>query len=426
MGNFINVDRKNIIDSLVQGYKDRLVSNPFYQYIDKTATITDWFNINTEKSTLDEALKVYESLLGAGSPLKYNRIQNFYVYGIERIQLQIETGDFGLSGDIEGEAIILPNTIIPTPGDFFRITYTDKRYLFKILSVTPDTLENGANFFKVSYKYDKATDESILDQLDGDYSFMINNLGTQFKPLIRSTDYNLIEILDEVSVQLKRYYKRLFFSERVQSFIYNEHGANFYDPFLTEFIIRNKILQDNGEFIYIAQQIYLDPHFALEYDKSMFRSVELRDRDNLSIRTKAIGEYINQPNSLLSIRKESYFRVKQIPLNVNPLVPFVNSFEEELYWKIKTGDLFPGNDIRNIIIKYFKKEMVSKTDINLLDTMDYSVDTSLFYKIPLIIFILEYNIKVLMGMAQISGDIVTSGRNVVVQGEYVEWNEAQW
>ena len=97
--------------SLVESYKDRL-KNPYYTQTDKKATIVTYYNINKAKSTLDEGLKIEYSRLGKDSPLRFNRIHNFFIYGLERISTQLESGDFGIvASDIEGEAIILPNTI---------------------------------------------------------------------------------------------------------------------------------------------------------------------------------------------------------------------------------------------------------------------------------------------------------------------------
>ena len=45
-------------------------------------------------------------------------------------------GDFGLeSSEVTGEAVILPNTIIPYVGDYFRLYQIDKPYLFSVTKV---------------------------------------------------------------------------------------------------------------------------------------------------------------------------------------------------------------------------------------------------------------------------------------------------
>ena len=79
----------------------------------------------------------------------YWEIKDFMIYGIEQIAVQMTNDDFGpTASEIEGEAIILPNTIIPYVGDYFNIDYTDEKLLFRITDATPDTLENGSTLQK--------------------------------------------------------------------------------------------------------------------------------------------------------------------------------------------------------------------------------------------------------------------------------------
>ena len=136
MSKFINTQNRVVIDSLVEGLKESIRDNPYYMHNDKKATITTYFNVNLKKSTLDESLRTNYSNLGEDSPLRYNKINNFYLYGIERISTDLDLGDYGISaGDIEGEAIILPNTIIPYPQDYFYINYLKLNAYYSFLFV---------------------------------------------------------------------------------------------------------------------------------------------------------------------------------------------------------------------------------------------------------------------------------------------------
>ena len=152
MSKFINTKQKVVLQSLVDGFKEKL-NNPYYIHMDKKPNVTCYYNQNIHASTLDEGSKLQYSPLGSDSPTKYNMIKDFYLYGIERIYTDYENGEWGLeSSSIEGDAIILPNTIVPIANDYFTIDYLDQKLLFKVTSVTADTIENGANFYKIQYK----------------------------------------------------------------------------------------------------------------------------------------------------------------------------------------------------------------------------------------------------------------------------------
>ena len=126
-GKFINTEHRDNIDSLVVGLKD-ILKNPYYKWNDKSGTAVVYFNQNKEATTLDEASKLYYADIGINSPIKYNMIEDFMLYGIEQIAISMENGDFGPeASEISGEAIILPNTITPYPGDYFHIIYVEGR-----------------------------------------------------------------------------------------------------------------------------------------------------------------------------------------------------------------------------------------------------------------------------------------------------------
>lgn len=386
-GKFINTKRKDTIDSLIDGFKER-IKNPYYLHIDQKPTLTTFYNPNIEASTLDEGLKIVYSSTGEDSPLKYDKINNMFIYGLEKIIISLDNGEFGLEGDsIEGEGIILPNTFIPFPQAYFMIHYLNKNYLFKVINVSQDTLESGANFYRIAYKYEDEEDEKIQEQVVREYNMIVDNIGTQFKAIIRTNDYNFINEIQDISNQLKLYYKHLFYNDRVQTFIYNQEGGNIYDPYMIEFIKRNGILIGDGEFIYIDQQIYLEPMFGVMYNKSFLRKLELCEKSNLSNNNKIEPKLIEQPLSLLYMRKESYFEAKYTN---EILISGYDIFDPEFFDNIDNSILI--SEMYDIITKYFNNIEITGDDILVISNMEYIESKTLFYIIPMIIFILEKQI----------------------------------
>lgn len=400
MGKFINTVRKDTMTNIVDGYKDRL-KNPYYVYSDKKATIVEYFSINKESSTLDDGLKIAYQQVGDNSPFRYNHIKDFYMYDIDQIQLQIENDDFGLEAEtITGTGIILPNTIVPVPGDLFKISYLDNSYLFKIITVNADTIESGANFYKIDYEFYKKNDSDLKDLIDGTFSMIVNNIGTDFNIIIKSDDYNYISIMEEISIRLKQYYRYLFYNARVESFILNHKDVNMYDPYSTEFIIRNGILEGDDEYMYLIQQISLPLTFNIDYDNTMFRSIETHKLNN-SNNNFAYGVYVNQPLSLLGMKKEEYFYLKYIDEEAPSINEKIEIFNKSLIDNINNSTLYDISDdsiddeirLSNFIIKYFNNIDISIEDLDVLQNLKYQSSIYLFYYIPIIIFILEYYIK---------------------------------
>lgn len=401
-GKFINTTQKVTIDSLVEGLKNRL-KNPYYIYNDKSGTIVDYYNINSTKSTVDEASNQIYGLIGEESPLRFNKIIDAFIYGIQRVDVNQQINDYGLESDsIEGEAIVLPNTFVPVANDYFRIKYLKDDILFKVINVSIDTLDNGANLYKISYKlsqYDKTDD--IMKQVVDQYKMIVNNIGTNFKSVIRSTDFDLIKEIDENLISLKDYFKELFYRNKVQTFIFSINNNNFYDPYMIEFIIRNKLLEGSGDYIYVTHEVTLPRTFSIDYDNSFFRSIELGDKTKLNNKLKSQGVEIDDVNSLMSVRIDPYFSIDYNIIPENIYLTFINNFPEDLINRIESNTRYTSEDLDsylawNIVIDYFNDVSFKTNIIEDLEKIVYTASQDQFYYIPVIIFILEKFVKTLM------------------------------
>lgn len=391
MGQFINTERNNTLNSLIDGVKNRL-SNPYYIYNDKSPCECTYYNQNIHQSTLDEGSKLaYAILSDDSSPIKFNKIYNFYIYGIDRIQLDFDNGEFGLEngGSIEGEAFILPNTIVPIANDFFYINYLDHHILFKVTSVTPDTIENGANFYRIEYKVDKTNITSIDSQIAEEFTMIVNNVGSQFNTIIRNNDYNLIQDLEELISRLKQYYNNLFYNNRVQTYTFIYNNYYFYDPYMIEFIIRNSLLSGEKDYVYIRHQTNIPVTFAIDYDKTFFRAIEQQEYfEEYNYNSTAL--LIEDITSILTSRIEDYFSINYNTNNY--LLEVIHNIDQDLVNRITNNELYNETDVQqycNIIIKYINKIELKSEDLKLLEDISYSADIKLFYHLPILIYILN-------------------------------------
>lgn len=399
MGNFINTERKATISDLVLGFKDRM-KNPYWLHSDKKPTIVTYYAINYEKSMLDKGAHIEYSRLGDQSPLRYNKINNFFIYGLDTININLQDTEFGLESDpIEGEAIILPNTIEPTPGDYFTIDYTSEQLLFIVDNVSMDTLEDGANFWKIDYRLDRLENRKIEGQIVEEYNMIVDNVNTKYKSVIKKTEYDLIESLEELTDRLKNYYISLFYNDRVQTFIFYLKDCRMYDPCMIEFLIRNNILKAKRKYLNVAHQLELPKTFSLEYDSSLFRSFELKDKD-IRERVFSIAKVIDQTNSIFNCRAEKYYEIKYIRSpNTNIKAETIININPALGEAIIEGKLFnPGDPNRryNMIIRYFNGMDFDSEDLVFIEKLPFQNNIELFYMMPFYIYVIEYYIKTLL------------------------------
>lgn len=386
-GKFINQSQKITIDTLTENVKT-ILNNPYYMYQDKKAAIADYWNINTTKTTLDEATRNKYSELDPDSPIRYNLIKNFYLYGIEKIGIDYDIGEYGLeAGEISGEAVILPNTIIPYVGDYFRLHQIDKPYLFTINKVDENTLDTGATLYKIQYSLAYTDMHGIEKQTVEDYNMVANNVGSNFKAVIQSSKYDLIRELESYTIRLKDYFNMLFFDDRVQTYTFLYNGLfKVYDPYLVEFLIRNKILEGASKYYYASHQMVLPNTFGIEYDKTIFASLEEKDPNRTTI--KFIGNMLecDQKISLLNAYIDKYYYMEYRQLHQKFLS--VNILDLDILDRIRECKL--GDDILdNIIIKYYNNKELTFEDLHSLNNVDYNDNITLYYKIPIIIFCIE-------------------------------------
>lgn len=388
-GKFVNTEQKLAFDALSENVKSSLI-NPYYGYSDKKGTVCQYYNINDKKTTLDEATRGNYSELGPNSPIRYNEIKDAILYGITRMDINLDMTDFGLEGsDITGDAYVLPQTFIPYPGDFFTIDNVEKPYLFKVTNVEPNILYTEQAMYKISYILAYPDLNGIKDQVVGSYVYNTASFGTNNKVVIESDVYNLVANIQDTLIKLKDYFYMIFYDQRVQTFIYMHNGViRTYDPYLIEFIIRNNILSGSTNYVYVGQQMFLPSTFGVDYDKTIFSCIEDKD-----VETKAKIKYVGnllvctQKLSLLYAYPEDYYYMEYAHLNTK--LHSIDIFGDlEMIYNIK-NNIKTSNPLWNIMIKYFNDEDITSDDLLEIKNIDYCDNMELYYGIPIAIFCIE-------------------------------------
>lgn len=401
MGKILETTYHDTVNSITNFYTD-LINNPFYVLNDKKPTIVTYYNTNKDYTSVDPGSKIQYDNIGKDSPIRYNRIYDFILYGFQRIELNTDVDDFGVEANkIEGEAYILPNTIIPYEGDYFEVEHIkDSTWMFIVKDVQKDTLDNGSNVYKISYKLEYDDHNKILDHIVYNFRMVEVREGTNIVSIVRDEDLKIAKLMDEKAVMLKSYYNDLFYDENTQTFLFHDlTGYNIYDPYMIEFLIRNKILS-NGEdsYVYVDHKIPVHKTFSIEYDKTFFRMFEKKNKDGLmkSIHTTSIEE-IDYYGSIFNARYDAYWRTMGIALPGYT----IHCLDDKLIYKIQDNDLEKFDDSNdnpdmiwlNILIKYFNDENITEDEINALENIQFDQSTDAFYIIPLLIFCLEKYIE---------------------------------
>ena len=401
-GKFINTQYFEAQDKITDIYQD-LLQNPFYLYNDKKGTKVKYYNINTEKSTLDPGSKLAYSNLGDSSPIRFNIINGLYLYQFIKAELNLDNGEFGLeSSPVEGESYILPNTIIPYEGDFFEVEHVkDSTWLFQINDVQKDTLENGNNVYKIRWQLDRTTNKDILSNIVDEYMYIETQQGSNLKAVVKMEKYDMAKRLDELSVNLATFFKDLFYSDAIQTFTYKWYNEySMYDPFAIEFIIRHKLLNNSGSYLYIEHKSQTPKTFSIDYNQSIYRAFELRDIRKLEVcQRNSQADYIDDPTSIFATRYENYFALnyhvyaeENGPYNPKGIIPILSDTMMDHIRRNKKYDTC-DESYNNILVKFFNNEDLTIEDINGLENIEYQSTKDIFYILLFIIYCLDYYTK---------------------------------
>lgn len=401
MGKILQTTYKDTVEDITSFYNN-LVSNPFYLFTDKRPTIVTYYNINKTYSSLDPGSKLQMDNIGEESPIRYNRIFDFLLYGFSRIETNSDNGEFGLEDDrIEGECYILPNTIIPTEGDYFEVSHIkDSTWLFQVKDAQKDTLDNGSNAYKISYKLEYLDNSQIQSRIIHNFRMIESREGTNMATIVRCEDYDIAKLMDDKSVMLKRYFQELFYNEKVQTFIYMDiTEIRVYDPFMIEFMMRNDILNNGKDsFVYVNHKIPPRATFGIDYDRTIFRVFETNNKEKLLSCDKETNiSEIKAYGSIFSSRYEDYFQASFIKgRGYN-----TSAINDDLLFRIEENNLVDIDDEdcnkdiiwQNIIIKYFNHEKYTEEEIKSLEDIHFDRAKDAFYYIPFLIFCLDKSIE---------------------------------
>lgn len=402
MGKFVNSSYVDEVNYLQDNFKENILDNPFYKFNATKENIVTYYSLDMQRSTVDEGSGNIETFISMkDSPLKYRKIENFVIYGAEKIALNLDMSEYGLeSSEISGEAMIIAGTVIPCSSDYFIINHTDTEIMFRVISVQPDTLPNGANCFKIEYKLMHTDKQYIDENLSGDFKFLHNNVGTNLNPIIEFNDYDKLELYDKTMCSLIRFYKDMYYDSRVESFILKRRNQRFYDSYLTQFIKDSNILNVDDDYMYITQQVKLDRSFNIKYNRSFFNALVEKNKTRVDkVDSFCYGIIIDSKVSIFYNRFEDYYNMNYERIDMNPTFLHdivLEPFDREFINKIVDNSLYEEDNkvLHNIIIKYFNDTKLDEKDIESLEYIDIiDGDTTLFYFIPCIIYILEREIR---------------------------------
>lgn len=345
---------KKVLNSYTDNYLDG--TKDYSKFFESAPNFVTYYAIDAKSTTVDRGLGGYIETIGNESPLRFNRVNNLPIFGVEEINPQHDFDeDNGLREVGESQAVILPGTIQPQPNDHFTFTYheQDRTHLrvYRVTDVNTSSF-NSKTFFQISYEEDEGVDLSILDgkQKVATYETIYKDIGSEKVAVIPEEKYKMMKIIASVVEQVSSAYIDEYYDEVRNIFVRNNPEnleINVYDGNLHTYINNNHVFVNEKNFlanIYLTDQ---QNHSRREYRKSLYGAIEKYNS----------GTKVNFPTNYISKPEKSS--------NLNSVLGVYGGIYTGLEWSRDSGeDLFGVGHLDD----YFN-EFEDKNSLNGLPTL---------------------------------------------------------
>lgn len=273
-------DENSLVDSQMYKY-DQFLHNRLTKYTGAGRTLVKYFSINDPDTTTSLGFEDIYQVLGPNSPLRFDIIENMILLGFSPLSPQDGQASTTQVRDykLEGEAFIIPSTVMPKENDFFIVNHLHMNHLFRITQVTQDGLNTDGSY-RVSYKLfstNKEEIDKIYDQVVGHYVMDLQTIGGEdLTPIIGKEDFDLRNRLIQMVDDMVENYIARFYDRTHNCFILHLNGQSLFDMCGNYFMAKNSIMirdNTNGNIVLNADKCK-DPRLDMLYQKSPYKWIE--------------------------------------------------------------------------------------------------------------------------------------------------------
>jgi len=265
-----------------QMYKyDMFLHSRLTQYTGDGRILVTYYNINDQQTTTSLGMETHYQILGVDSPLRFHKIKQFVLLGFS--QLQPQEGQASQTQvrnyEIQGEAFIIPGTIMPKENDFFILNNLHMNHLMRVTQVQQDGLNTDGSY-KISYALytTNPTDLDLLEkQVVKTLQFDMQTIGGEdLTPVLGIEDYELRTKLIKMIDDMVENYNARFYDRQNNCYLLHLNGRCLFDMCGNYFMARNSVMiRDNANGnIVLNPNKCRDPRLEDLYQKSPYKWIE--------------------------------------------------------------------------------------------------------------------------------------------------------
>ena len=387
------LNEQKMIQDNVFKYEGR-INSELSRFLDKSPTFVTYYHINNHESTADGGFRDIEDIISHRSPLRFQKIENFPLYGIDQIIPNLTESEEGLNTDFSDDAVLLPNTIKPFPNDFFMLETSKGKFLFRVTEIQYDNIRPD-NFYKITYRFEYLDDdkvEKIDEQVHDKFTCILENIGTENQCLIENEALTQLTLIDALYNDMVETYFSIFYNKRYNCFLGETgDGYKLFDPLQSVFFNKHKLLVKKSNYSTIVlSEGFEDNKRKIKYERSIYRFFERRDVSLIN------GFWYNKMPGIF--KKDSSFSrwndqsiiIMDNPQNAENYKDSIRLLPTELVNQIRLNG--PTDSIYvELMQKFIRKEDISIYDIPLTlneELLKLDGNEEVYFFTPLLMYII--------------------------------------
>lgn len=350
MARIQSVEKSKFINENIEIYSKNKIGQ-YSKFLDKNPIFVTYYHICNTLSRVDVGTGGVENEIGSRSPIKYNKILQFPVYNIPEIKPDIVYDEAGYDIDMDlTDIVVLPNTIKPTPGDYFILEFPGiKQYLFRVNNFRYNTIQSN-DYYSLDcdiYDIGNNLDEKYFKDITIDeYQTVFDNIGTQDRCFVKTTDMSYLNNIVDLYYKLRDYYKAAFYKPELNTFtcqMGDNNGTQFWvcDPYLEGFINKSHIYYDENieDTIILTINNLMDPKYEMIFSKTLYDAVLKRSTEMLCLYPYVYYSFNDKRSSTFAF--SDYHSMTANLVMSNNLIPGADSSYD---YQIGTGKLIKHGD----------------------------------------------------------------------------------
>ena len=258
MPKIINVEKNTYLQENIKRFTSNKV-NQYSKFLDQTPLFITYLSVNEILTRNDVGTGGIDADIGPNSPVRFNQINGLPAFNIPALKPEAMFDENGYDIDIEiNDVSVPPNTVKPKPGDYLIIYIPNSiEVAFRVNAFNYNTIQSNDFYtFNADLKY---TGKDLLKRFEPQivevYETIFDNIGTQEKCFIRSTDLDKVKALGSLINELLDLYKINFYDADTGTFVSKNNTENvdsnasnawYYDKYVSKFIMDSEIYFDQN------------------------------------------------------------------------------------------------------------------------------------------------------------------------------------